>query len=152
MIDKIDKEILRLVQQDAKMTNKEIAARLGMTITPIFERIKRLERDDYVLGYNARIDRHKIDLPIAAYCTISLDSHHFEFLEQFEKDVQQLEEVVECYHIAGMFDYLLKIYVASMEDYQQFVSKKLAKLPNLRKVQSSFVMTEVKKANGLPIK
>ena len=141
-----------MVQQDAKMTNKEIAARLGMTITPIFERIKRLERDDYVLGYNARIDRHKIDLPIAAYCTISLDSHHFEFLEQFEKDVQQLEEVVECYHIAGMFDYLLKIYVASMEDYQQFVSKKLAKLPNLRKVQSSFVMTEVKKANGLPIK
>ena len=141
-----------MVQQDAKMTNKEIAARLGMTITPIFERIKRLERDDYVLGYNARIDRHKIDLPIAAYCTISLDSHHFEFLEQFEKDVQQLEEVVECYHIAGMFDYLLKIYVASMEDYQQFVSKKLATLPNLRKVQSSFVMTEVKKANGLPIK
>lgn len=149
-IDAIDKRILQILQKDGKTKIKEIADALKMTNTPIFERIKRLEKEGYILGYTALVNKEKLGFNLVAFCTVTLESHHKEYLQQFVHDVKELEEVVECYHIAGMFDYLLKIYVKDMVDYQNFISQKLASLENIGRVHSSFVMTEIKNETILP--
>jgi Lrp/AsnC family transcriptional regulator, leucine-responsive regulatory protein len=150
-IDAIDKRIIQLLQQDGKMKIKEIGNHLNMTNTPIFDRIKRLEKEGFIKGYTTIIDKEKLGFKLVAFCTVRLESHHEEYLTKFEREVKKLEEVAECYHIAGMFDYLLKVYVKDMVDYQSFITKKLATLKNIGKVQSSFVMTEVKNENILPL-
>ncbi len=149
-LDATDKQILNLLQEDAKYTNKEIAEKLHMTTTPIFERIKKLEREGFIQKYVALVDRKKAQRSLVAFCDVSLKEHTTEYLECFQQDVQSLIEVVECYHIAGMFDYLLKVVVPDMETYQNFVAKKLASLDNIGRVQSSFVMTEIKYSTALP--
>lgn len=150
-IDAIDKRIIQLLQQDGKMKIKEVGHALKMTTTPIFDRIKRLEREGFIEGYSTIVNKEKLGFNLVAFCTVSLESHHKEYLNQFVKDVKNIPEVAECYHIAGMFDYLLKIYVKDMVDYQNFITQKLASLPNIGRVQSSFVMTEVKNNHVLPI-
>ena len=151
MIDTIDKSILKMLQDNSKLTIKEIASKLNLTPTPIFERIKRLEKERYITSYNATIDRKKVGLSLLVFCTISLKQHEATFISRFEEDIQQLSEVIECYHIGGMSDYLIKVVVQSMDNYQHFVSKKLAAIDNIGQVQSSFVMREVKLTSHLPI-
>ncbi|WP_248333333.1 Lrp/AsnC family transcriptional regulator [Aquimarina acroporae] len=147
----MDKSILLLLQKNGKITIKEISERLNLTTTPIFERVKRLEREGYIKSYKAILDRKKVGLQLMAFCNITLNQHQKDFIKKFEKDIQQFSEVVECYHVAGMFDYLIKIYAEDMESYQDFLSNKLASLENISKVQSSFVMTEVKDFSFMPI-
>ncbi len=150
-IDAIDKRIIQMLQKDGKMKIKELAHELNMTNTPVFDRIKRLERDGFIKGYSTIVDKEKLGYHLVAFCSVTLERHHKEYLNQFVTDVKSLQEVFECYHIAGMFDYLLKIYVKDMVDYQVFITQKLASLPNIGRVQSSFVMTEVKNENVLPL-
>ncbi|MCK8524156.1 Lrp/AsnC family transcriptional regulator [Aquimarina sp. D1M17] len=150
-MDSLDKSILLLLQKNGKITIKEISERLNLTTTPIFERVKRLEREGYIKSYKAILDRKKVGLQLMAFCNITLNQHQKDFIKKFEKDIQQFSEVVECYHVAGMFDYLIKIYAEDMESYQDFLSNKLASLENISKVQSSFVMTEVKDFSFMPI-
>ncbi len=150
-MDTIDRTILTLLQKDGKITIKEIAERLNLTTTPIFERVKKLEREGIIKSYKAIIDRKKVGLQLMIFCNVTLNLHQTDYLKKFEKDIHQFPEVVECYHVAGMFDYLIKIYAEDMESYQYFLSNKLASLENISKVQSSFVMTEVKDFSFLPI-
>jgi len=149
--DAIDRRIIQLLQEDGKMKIKEIAAVLNMTNTPIFERIKRLEKEGYIKAYSAVVDRQKLGFSLVAFCNVTLETHHKTNINQFVHDIEMLSEVVECYHIAGLYDYLLKIYVKDMVDYQDFITNKLASIPNIGRVQSSFVMTEVKNNNVLPL-
>lgn len=151
MADATDLKILKLLEQNAKLTNKEIAAELGLTITPIHERIKKLEREGFIVRYKIEINRKKVGLRLLAFCSVSLKNHQREFIDKFEQDVMHLNEVIECYHIGGMFDYLLKVLVQDMETYQKFVSNKLADLDNIGNVQSSFVMSEIKSSSALPL-
>ncbi|MCB0485619.1 MAG: Lrp/AsnC family transcriptional regulator [Flavobacteriaceae bacterium] len=151
MIDTIDKSILRLLHNNSKLTIKELANKLGLTPTPIFERIKRLEKEDYIMSYKAVINRKKVGFPLLVFCNISLNQHEATSISKFEEDIQELVEVIECYHIGGMFDYLLKVVAKDMDSYQYFVAKKLASIENIRQVQSAFVMTEVKSGVNLPI-
>lgn len=149
-IDAIDKRIIQLLQEDGKMKIKEIAFALKMTNTPIFERIKRMEKEGFIMSYSAIINKEKMGLHLVAFCSVTLEKHHKEYLFQFVADVKKLSEVIECYHIAGMFDYLLKVYVKDMVDYQNFITQKLASLANIGRVQSSFVMTEIKNEKVFP--
>jgi Lrp/AsnC family transcriptional regulator, leucine-responsive regulatory protein len=144
MPDSTDLAILKLLHQDAKMTIKELSQQLNLSQTPVYERIKKLESEGYVKSYTAVIDTKKLGYTLVAYCNISLITHQRALLEKFESDIQQIKEVLECYHIAGMYDYLLKVVVRDMDEYQLFLTRKLASLENIAKVQSSFVMTEVK--------
>ncbi len=150
-LDHTDLNILDILQRDAYATNKEIAAQLNMTATPVFERVKRLEREGFIKQYVALLDRKKLGLMVVAYCDVQLKEHSTPFLEKFEKEVQTLDEVQEVCHIAGNFDYLLKVVVSDMDAYQGFVSKKLAALDNIGRVQSSFVMKEIKQTTRLKI-
>ena len=145
------KSILKLLQANAKLTIKEIGQKLNLSSTPIFERIKRLERSDYISAYRATISRRKIGLSLMVFCDISLNQHETSYISKFEQDIQQFPEVIECYHIGGTFDYLIKVVAKDMDEYQYFIANKLASLDNIRKVQSSFVMNEVKSTAGLPI-
>lgn len=149
MLDATDLRILQMLQEDANVTTKEIAAQLHITTTPVFERVKRLQKEGYIHKYVALLDRKKVGLTLVAYTNVSLKEHNSEFLTRFEEAVKSLPEVVECYHIAGLFDYLLKVVVKDMDAYQHFVAKKLAALENIGKVQSSFVMTEIKHTTNL---
>ncbi len=151
MIDSTDKSILALLQKDGKITFKEVASQLNLTTTPVYERIKRLEREGYIKSYKAILDRKKIGLNLLVFCNVSLKEHQASFLVQFEKDIKEFNEVIACYHIAGMYDYLIKISVQDMDVYQDFIANKLANIKNIARVQSSFVMTEVKSAVDLPL-
>lgn len=150
-LDATDIQILQLIQKDAKLTNKEIAAKVGMTITPVYERIKRLEDIGVIAAYRADLNRHSIGYEMIAFCNISLKEHNKAFLDQFEEEVLKLDEVIECYHIAGLFDYLLKVALKDMMAYHNFIIGKLATIDNIGNVQSMFVMNEIKQFQGYTI-
>ncbi|MBK8611602.1 MAG: Lrp/AsnC family transcriptional regulator [Chitinophagaceae bacterium] len=143
-LDLINKRILTLLQNDAKLTTKELADKTGKTITPIYERIKWLEQQGYIKKYVAILNGTKLEKNLVAFTNVQLKEHAHTMLKSFEKAVVKLDEVMECYHMSGAYDYLLKIVLTDMNGYQDFIMNKLAKLANIGTVQSSFMLTEVK--------
>lgn len=150
-IDSIDIEILRLLQDDANITNKEIAYKTGLTVTPIYERIKKLSAYGVIKKKVITLDRRKLDLGLMVLISISLDRHMKENVNQFMKDVVKNKEVVECLHLTGTFDFQLKVYAKDMDAYQNFMLNKISAIKNIGQIESHFVMTEVKNTNSLPI-
>lgn len=148
MPDPYDIAILQEVQKNAKITIKDLSEKINLSPTPTFERLKKLEKEGYITGYHAKLDIKKLGLSLMVMCNVSLKIHQKDFIEKFQEEIIRFDEVKECYHIAGMYDYLLKIIVKDMDAYQQFVSKKLASLDNIGNVQSSFVMIELKEDIG----
>ncbi len=151
MIDQYDLAILREVQQNAKITIKDLSDRISLSPTPTFERLKKLEKDGIIKGYFACLNAKKLGLGLTVMCHVSLRHHQQELIEKFQSEIIGFDEVKDCYHIAGMYDYLLKVVVNDMDAYQLFVSKKLASLDNIGNVQSSFVMSELKSEIGYNI-
>ena len=151
-LDSIDIAILRTLQEDASLTNKEVAARVHLSPTPVFERIKRLCEQGYIKGYVAVLDAEKLDCSFIAFCYIKMKQHTFENADTFMRAVQQMEEVGECYNISGDYDFLLKVYVSSMKEYQQFVLRILGELDCIGGLNSSFVMGEVKNTHAVPVR
>lgn len=149
--DPIDLQILNLLQENANLTNKEIAAQLGLTITPVFERIRRLEREGVIEKYVALVSGARLGKGLVVFCEVSLVQHLQTLLHAFEERIATLREVVECYHIAGSYDYLLKVVVSDMAAYQQFLVGQLATLENLSRVQSAFVLTPIKSSTAIPL-
>ncbi|MCR9064201.1 MAG: Lrp/AsnC family transcriptional regulator [Cytophagales bacterium] len=148
-IDPVDLKILKLLVADGLATTKEIAAELNLTTTPVHERIKRLRRDGVIEKYTIELNRKKLNRNLLIFCNVSLKEHAFEYLERFEKDVQTLPEVVECYCISGGSDFLLKIIVSDIDEYKLFILNKLSILPNIANTQSQFVVKEVKQSSIL---
>lgn len=142
--DDTDKTILRLLQADAKLSAKEIADRIGLSVTPTYERIRKIERSGVIKGTVALLDKELLGLGTVVYCNVSLQLHSQKVIQQFEKAIGKIPEVTECYHITGNHDYLLKIVVPDMKAYQQFLTHKLAALEYIAQVHSNFVMTDVK--------
>jgi DNA-binding Lrp family transcriptional regulator len=143
-IDAIDQQIMQLLLSNSKLGTKEIAAKIGLSVTPTFERIKRLERKGIIKGYTAILDKKKIGKGLQVFCQVSLKSHNAEIIDGFEAEIIHLSEVSACYHIAGDFDYSLFIEVADMDEYQYFLKQKLANIPNIANVQTAFVMSTLK--------
>jgi DNA-binding Lrp family transcriptional regulator len=143
-LDHIDDQILQLLSENAKLGSKEIAAQVGLTVTPTYERIRRMEKRGFIKGYKAVLDKKKMGKNLRVLCNVQLKSHAAELLESFESQVIELEEVTSCFHIAGNFDYLLLIEVEDMEVYAEFLKGKLASIPHISTVQSSFVMRALK--------
>lgn len=150
-LDSTDHRILLLLQENAKYTIKEIARKMSMTTTPIYERIKRMEEDGYIKNYVAILDQQKVGLGITAFCHVNLSGHQQAYQKYFEKQMAAFPEVVECYHLAGAHNYVLKIIVPDMAAYQHFLNEKLAALDHIGQVQSSFVLSEVKHSTQLSL-
>ena len=142
-IDETDLKILRILQKDSKKTNKEIAEILNLTSSPVYERIKRLEKQKLIKKYVALVDKKKLNIPITAICMVSLRYHHEGFIDKFEKQIKELKEVQECYHMAGKVDFFLKINMTSLDNYHEFVRSKLSKIENIGVLESYFVLKEI---------
>lgn len=144
IFDKTDHQILMELQADARLNAKQIAGRIGLSLTPTYERLKKIEQSGVVLRYVAVLDRDKIGKDIVALIQVSLRLHSKAMIMGFEQAVAEIPEVMECFHVAGNFDYSLKVVVSDMKCYQDFLSNKLAAIENIAHVQSSFVMKEIK--------
>ena len=149
--DEIDSKLLGLLQEDSKKTTKEYAHHLNLSVTAVYERIKRLEKTGIIRKYVALVDKKKIDRAFVVLCHVKLVQHTKAYVLQFEKEVQGLQEVVECYHTSGDYDYILKIYVRDMEAYRDFMVTKLTALNHIGSTQSSFVINEVKHTTRIPL-
>lgn len=143
-LDKTDITILRILQKDAKKTAKEIAENLNLTVSPVYERIRRLEKGGYIKKYVAILDKKLLDLSVTAFCQVSMRYHEEAFIEKFEEQIQSLAEVQDCFHMAGKVDFILKINTKSLEGYHDFVKYKLSKIENIGVLNSSFVLNEIK--------
>lgn len=144
ILDKIDKAILKQLQQDAKLSNKQLSNMLGLSVTAVYERIKKLERNGLIMKYVALVDKTKVDLGLTVFCHIKLSQHLQQPITDFERQVVKLDEVVECFHVSGDYDYLLKVVVKDVGHYRNFMVTKLTTLDHIGSTQSSFTINEVK--------
>lgn len=152
ILDRIDILILRELQKDAKLTTKELAAKVNLSPSPTFERQKRLEKEGYIRRYVAVLDPIKAGNGIMVLCNVRLKHHSKEYSRQFTSVITEIDEVVECFNTSGEYDYQLKIYAQNMQDYQNFVLGTLGDLECIGSLHSIFVIGEVKNTLSVPVK
>ena len=150
-LDATDKKLLMLLQEDSRRTSKELSLKLNLSVTAVYERVKKLEREGIVSKYVALLDRNKIKKGFVVFCHLKLIQHTKEYLTRFEKEVTLLDEVLECYHVSGDYDYILKIYVEDMEAYREFMVTKLTTLQHIGSTHSTFMIGEVKNTNVISL-
>lgn len=150
-LDKLDLKLLKLLQENSKQTNKQLSLQLNLSVTAVFERIKKLEKSGIIERYVAVINKKSVNKSLIVFCQIKLVQHTKEFVTKFEKEVIALDEVMECYHISGEYDYLLKILVKDMAEFREFMVTKLTTLEHIGSTQSSFSINEVKSETVLKI-
>lgn len=150
-LDQTDIGILNLLQKDGLMTYKELAHKLKKTITPIVERIKRLKELGYIKGTVAIVDINKIKSVFVAFPHVQLTSHSEEILKQFQADMTKYPQVMECYHLTGHYDFMLKIVMPDMVSYNEFLRDTLDKLPYVGNIQSFLVLSQAKHETAYPL-
>ncbi|SDS51419.1 transcriptional regulator, AsnC family [Formosa sp. Hel1_31_208] len=148
-LDAIDKKLICFLQEDSKQTNKELSNKLNLSVTAVYERIKKLEREGIISKYVALINKKVIDKAFVTFCSIKLVQHSKDYVVKFEMEVAKLDEVLECYHISGDYDYLLKVIVADMDEFREFMVKKLTTISHIGSTQSAFVINEVKHTTAI---
>lgn len=149
--DLIDRKLLTLLQQDSKKTNKELASILNLSVTAVYERIKKLERSEVIHKYVALVNPAKIDRSFTAFCQIKLVQHTKANVTRFESQVTGLKEVLEVFHVSGEYDYILKVMVKDMQAYREFMLNKLTALDHIGSTQSTFVISPVKNTSSLSL-
>lgn len=149
IFDAIDKNLLEYLQKDSKQTNKELSNKLDLSVTAVYERIKKLEKEGFIDKYVALVNKDKIQRDFVVFCHIKLVQHSQDFVIKFEKEVANLKEVLECYHISGDYDYLLKVLVEDMATFREFMVKKLTTINHIGSTHSMFVINEVKHTTAI---
>ncbi|WP_314823729.1 Lrp/AsnC family transcriptional regulator [Prevotella histicola] len=150
-LDDIDKKILRILQRDSHLTVKELAARVHLSPSPVFERQKRLEREGYIERYMAVVNSHRVRNGIMVLCNIRLKQHTQELIQEFMDVVQSIDEITECYNTSGDYDFLIKVYARDMKCYQQFMLNTLGTIDCIGSLHSIFVIDETKNTRGVPV-
>lgn len=150
-IDATDLQILRELQQNARLTTKELAARVNLSTTPVFERVKRLERDGIISRYIAVLNAEKLNQGFVVFCQVKMNRLGRDIAADFSERIANIPEVTECYNISGQYDYLLKVHAPNMKYYQEFVLNVLGTIPHLGSLESTFVMDEIKHEYGFTI-
>lgn len=150
-LDTIDIRILEMLQENSNITTKELAERVNLSATPVFERIKRLEKEGYIKKYVAIVDSAKLNSGFCVFCNIRLKKHSKECIIHFTESILNVKEITECYNISGDYDFMLKICVNSMSHYQEFVENVLGTIESIGSLHSLFVLKEVKHTYAVPI-
>lgn len=150
-LDALDLSILKLLQKNSKLTNKALSTHLSLSVTAVYERIKKLEKTGIIKDYVALLSKEKLDQSFVAFCHVKLIQHTQDNVKQFEKEVIKIDEVLECYHLSGDYDYLLKVHVKDMESYRDFMIEKLTNLNHIGSTHSMFMINEVKHTTALNI-
>ena len=148
-LDKTDLQLLRVLQQNARMMTKELAHEVNLSTTPVFERLKRLERDGIIKKYIAILDAEKLNQGFTVFCQVKLKQMNRDIAQSFVDVIKDIPEVSECYNISGNYDYLLKVHATDMRAYQSFVINTLGGIESLGSIESTFVMEEIKQSYGL---
>lgn len=150
-LDFTDRKILRLLQENGHLSATEVAERIGLSQSPCWRRIHRLQQEGYIRNKVAIVDRQKVGLDIVVLVNIKLSSHGRKMLDEFEDAIVGYPEVVECWTISGSMDYALRVVTRNIESYETFLRSKLLQLPHIQEAQSHFTMREVKNTTELPI-
>ncbi|WP_405410478.1 Lrp/AsnC family transcriptional regulator [Maribacter sp. Asnod1-A12] len=143
-MDSIDHKILMQLQENAKQNTKEIAAKVGLSVTPTYERIRKLEQQEIIKSYVALLDRSKIGKELIAYCQVTLVKQQKKLADSFKKEILLLPDIMECHQVSGNFDYLLKIAVNDVAGFHEFINDKLSIIDGISTIHSSFVLNSVK--------
>lgn len=150
-MDKIDRRILTILQADGRIANVELAEKVGLSPASVGERLKRLQREEFIEGYGARLNPHRLGLGLLVFVEVLLDKTTPDVFEKFAKAVRLAPEVLECHMVAGGFDYLVKTRVADMTAFRRFLGEVLLALPGVRETRTYAVMEEVKRDGPLPV-
>lgn len=150
-LDPTDIKLLQLLQEDATLSNKELSYRLHKSIAAIHERVKKLKKQGYIKRTVAILDRHKIGIGLISFSQVFLKAHTAEVLNEFEREVAQFPEVMECYQMAGSYDFMLRIATKDMDAYHLFLRHKLSVLAHVNTVQTYFVLSETKSETAYPL-
>ena len=151
-LDRIDRSILDELQKDGRISNVELAKRVGLSPTPCLERVRRLERQGYINGYTALLNPQYLDASMLVFVEITLSRDSADVFNEFNKAVQQLENIQECHLVSGDFDYLLKTRVADVSAYRKLLGETLLRLPGVNDTRTYVVMEEVKQSHHIVIK
>ncbi|WP_179999864.1 Lrp/AsnC family transcriptional regulator [Acinetobacter sp. YH12239] len=149
--DRFDKKILRLLQQDSRVTNQILAEQVGISPSPCWRRVKRLEDEKIIKGYGVNLDRRKINLGVMVFIRVSIDRHSEVEAKKFEEKVLELDNVVACYSIGGDADFLLQVVSRDLDTYADFAMKTIRRLPGIKEMQSMFTLKEIKTFKGFPV-
>ncbi|MFT4645294.1 MAG: Lrp/AsnC family leucine-responsive transcriptional regulator [Planctomycetota bacterium] len=150
-LDQIDLKLLELLQQSAKLTTKEIAQQVNLSSTPVYERIRRMEKEGVIKKYVAVVEAEKVDRGLTVFCDITIKEHTKEIGNQFLKDIIASKYVCECYNISGDYDFRLKVMVRDMKHYQDFVLNDLGSIKNIGSAHSTFIMGVIKHDYAVPL-
>ncbi len=150
-LDQTDRRILEILQDDGAITNAELAERVGLTPAPTLERVRKLEREGYIRKYVALLDQGKLGRPVTAFVSVIMRTHGQKASDDLRRAVEKLPEVLECHHIAGEEDFLLKVVSASPLDYERFVLERLTKIAGIEKVKTTFVLSSPKLETRIPV-
>ena len=150
-LDRLDRRILDELQGDARLSNQELAKRVGLSPAPCWRRLRRLESEGFIASYATLLNATAIGFPIIAYAMVTLENHHADSVRLFDQVVAQRPEVLECHSMSGTNDYLLRIVAGSMEAYERFLSTHLLQHRSVRSVNTSFVLRTKKATTRLPV-
>ena len=143
-LDKMDRLILHELQMDGRLTHQELSERIGLSASPCARRIKNLESEGYITGYSARIDEAKMGFGFNVFVSVKLDQQIDDRLVSFERDITACPEVVDCWLMTGAFDYLLRVAVLDMQEFEQFLTRRLTKISGVASIESSIPVRRVK--------
>lgn len=150
-LDKIDKQLIDLLQNDAKLTTQALAMKVNLSKTAVFERIRKLEKEKIIKQYTAIVDPKLVGKSFLSFCMIQLEKHTQENLIEFEANVKKIPEILECFHVSGTYDYLLKIRVKDVEAYREFMVNTLTHIPHISNTQSAFSISEIKSGGHISL-
>ena len=151
MLDNVDKSLLRSLQTDGRLSNVELARKISLSPPATHTRLKRLEKDGYIRQYTAIVDREKAGYDLLCFIHIGLQMHQVTQVEKFREATRKMPEVLECHHITGEYDYLLKVVLKNRKDLERFVVDKITPVPGVARIHTSLVFTEVKSTMALPL-
>lgn len=150
-LDETDVQILHLLQNDGRMTNAELAKRVGLSPPSVLQRVRALEKAGLIRAYVALLEPERLGLRITAMIMISLALHQEQPIERFRRSIQEIPEIIECYHVSGDFDFLLKVVVKDMRAYEIFLREKLSKIKGIGKITTNFVLATNKQITQIPL-
>lgn len=150
-LDEIDVTILEILQNDGRLNNSELARRVNLSQPAVYNRVKRLERQGYIESYVALLNREQIGFDLTCYLLINLDAHNVEKTSMFRERVSKLPEVLECHHVTGSFDYILKVVLRNRKDLERFVVQRISEIPGISRIQTSVVLSEIKSTTVLSL-
>jgi Lrp/AsnC family transcriptional regulator, leucine-responsive regulatory protein len=151
MIDAIDQRILAELQQDGRLTNVELAERVGLSASPCLRRVRLLEKARIIRGYHAAVDQVKVGLPVSVFVSVRLEKQREDAMKRFEAAVRRFPEVLECYLMTGSRDYLLRVVTKDLTDYERFLKATLTRIDGVASIESSFALAQVKHTAVLPM-